>query len=81
MVYLIRSDAFGAHNRKKAYHLNSDDDTLVDWARPILMRVQEGGNYEELVDPRLGDNYDHNEMLHMVACAGACIRHSRSRTS
>lgn len=40
------------------------------------MKVQEGGSYEELVDPRLGDTYDPKEMLQMVACAGACIRHS-----
>ncbi|KAH6789348.1 Protein kinase superfamily protein [Perilla frutescens var. frutescens] len=45
-------------------------------ARPILTRVQEGGSYEELVDPGLEDKYDHKEMLQMVACAGACIRHS-----
>lgn len=45
-------------------------------ARPILAQVQEGGSFEELVDPRLGDNYDRTEMLHMVSCAGACIRHS-----
>ncbi|CAA2997075.1 proline-rich receptor kinase PERK6 [Olea europaea subsp. europaea] len=56
-----------------------DDDSLVDWARPILMRVTEGGSYEELVDPRLENNYDPQEMLRMVHCAGACIRHSARR--
>lgn len=61
---------------RRPIDIHSDDDSLVDWARPILARVQEGGSYEELVDPRLGDNYDHKEMLHMVSCAGACIRHS-----
>uniref|UniRef100_A0A5B6YZJ2 non-specific serine/threonine protein kinase n=1 Tax=Davidia involucrata TaxID=16924 RepID=A0A5B6YZJ2_DAVIN len=57
----------------------SDDDSLVDWARPILTRVTEGGSYEELVDPRLEDNYDPQEMLRLVASAGACIRHSARR--
>ena len=48
-------------------------------ARPILLRAVEGGDYEELVDPRLEDNYDADEMLRMVACAAACIRHSARR--
>lgn len=45
-------------------------------ARPILMQVTEGGSCEGLVDPRLENNYDPQEMLRMVACATACIRHS-----
>ncbi|KAG8364327.1 hypothetical protein BUALT_Bualt19G0117200 [Buddleja alternifolia] len=56
-----------------------DDDTLIDWARPILVQVAEGGSFEKLVDPKLENNYDHQEMLRMVACAGACIRHSARR--
>ncbi|KAK9287010.1 hypothetical protein L1049_015418 [Liquidambar formosana] len=52
------------------------EDSLADWARPILLRVVEDGNFEELVDPRLGNNYDHHEMIIMAACASACIRHS-----
>lgn len=48
-------------------------------ARPILMRAVEGGDYNELVDPHLQDNYDPDEMLRMVACAAACIRHSARR--
>lgn len=43
------------------------------------MRVAEGGSYEELIDPRLGHNYDPQEMLRMVASAAACIRHSARR--
>ncbi|KAL2231613.1 proline-rich receptor-like protein kinase PERK7 isoform X2 [Sesamum indicum] len=58
---------------------DDDDDTLVDWARPILMRVVEGGSYEELVDPKLENNYDPQEMLRMVTCAAACIRQSARR--
>ncbi|KAA8545963.1 hypothetical protein F0562_020586 [Nyssa sinensis] len=52
---------------------------MGEQARPILQRATEGESYEELVDPRLGDNYDPQEMLRMVACAGACIRHSARR--
>ncbi|KAE8655095.1 Proline-rich receptor-like protein kinase PERK5 [Hibiscus syriacus] len=52
------------------------DDSLVDWARPLLARALEDGNFDELVDPRLEKNYNHNEMQRMIACAAASIRHS-----
>lgn len=48
-------------------------------SRPILGRVVDGGSFEELVDPKLEDNYDPTEMLRMVACAAASIRHSARR--
>ncbi|KAE8735870.1 Proline-rich receptor-like protein kinase PERK5 [Hibiscus syriacus] len=52
------------------------DDSLVDWARPLLSRALEDGNFNELVDPRLEMKYSHNEMQRMIACAAASIRHS-----
>ncbi|XWS45397.1 hypothetical protein CRYUN_Cryun15aG0133000 [Craigia yunnanensis] len=55
---------------------NVMDDSLVDWARPLLARALENGNHDELVDARLELNYNHNEMQRMVACAAASIRHS-----
>lgn len=55
------------------------DDGLLDWARPLLLRATEDGVYDGLVDPKLRDNYDHNEMARMVACAAACVRHSARR--
>ncbi|CAA2934347.1 proline-rich receptor kinase PERK1 [Olea europaea subsp. europaea] len=55
------------------------EDSLVDWARPLLLKSVEDGNYSELVDPRLQGNYDPQEMARMVACAAACIRHSARR--
>ncbi|RWW64547.1 hypothetical protein BHE74_00028203 [Ensete ventricosum] len=55
------------------------DESLVDWARPRLARAVDDGNYDALVDPRLGKKYDLNEMAHMVACAAACVRHSARR--
>lgn len=55
------------------------DDSLVDWARPLLMQALENGNYEELVDPRLGKDFNPNEMARMIACAAACVRHSARR--
>ncbi|XP_073116445.1 LOW QUALITY PROTEIN: proline-rich receptor-like protein kinase PERK15 [Elaeis guineensis] len=55
------------------------DDSLVDWARPLLSRALEDGNYDALIDPRLGKNYIPNEMARMIACAAACVRHSARR--
>ncbi|EEE62769.1 hypothetical protein OsJ_17572 [Oryza sativa Japonica Group] len=48
-------------------------------ARPLLMQALENGNYEELVDPRLGKDFNPNEMARMIACAAACVRHSARR--
>ncbi|OMO58092.1 hypothetical protein COLO4_34870 [Corchorus olitorius] len=55
------------------------DDSLVDWARPLLSRALDDGNYDSLVDPKLQKQYNHNEMARMVACAAACVRHSARR--
>ncbi|KAE8718500.1 Proline-rich receptor-like protein kinase PERK5 [Hibiscus syriacus] len=55
---------------------NAMDDSLVDWARPHLTRGLEDGDLSPLVDPRLENNYNHEEMKRMAACAAASIRHS-----
>ncbi|KAJ3701050.1 hypothetical protein LUZ61_004755 [Rhynchospora tenuis] len=47
--------------------------SLVDWARPLMAQATVDGNFEILVDPRLENNYDHEEMKRMIACAGACM--------
>ncbi|KAK4763315.1 hypothetical protein SAY86_009083 [Trapa natans] len=57
------------------------DDSLTDWpsqARPLLPEVLEDGKYHALVDPRLQDHYNHDEMRRAVACA-ACIRYEARR--
>lgn len=64
---------------KRPVNANPQGDTLADWARPILMRSVEGASYDELVDPRLEDNYNPDEMLRMVACSAACINRSARR--
>uniref|UniRef100_A0A7N0UDD0 non-specific serine/threonine protein kinase n=1 Tax=Kalanchoe fedtschenkoi TaxID=63787 RepID=A0A7N0UDD0_KALFE len=64
---------------KRPVDNTSDEDSLVDWARPILARALEDGNYDEIVDPRLGNNYDHQEMGRLIACAAASVRHSARR--
>lgn len=48
-------------------------------ARPVMSKALEDGNYAELVDPRLEQNYLPHEMARMIACAAASIRHSARR--
>ncbi|GMI92747.1 hypothetical protein HRI_002944000 [Hibiscus trionum] len=55
------------------------EDSLVDWARPLLARALDDGNFDGLVDPKLQKEFNHNEMTRMVACAAACVRHSARR--
>ncbi|XP_078428200.1 proline-rich receptor-like protein kinase PERK1 [Wolffia australiana] len=55
------------------------NDSLVDWARPLLTRALEDGHYEALVDPRLDGNYNPDEMTRLIACAAASVRHSARR--
>ncbi|KAL3747496.1 hypothetical protein ACJRO7_016307 [Eucalyptus globulus] len=52
---------------------------LIDWARPQLTRALEDGEFNLLVDPKLQNHYDNNEMARMVACAAACVRQSAGR--
>ncbi|KAM0915933.1 hypothetical protein ACQ4PT_010504 [Festuca glaucescens] len=55
------------------------DESLVEWARPLLSRALETGNLEELVDSRLEKNFNEVEMFRMLESAAACIRHSSSK--
>ncbi|ESQ37165.1 hypothetical protein EUTSA_v10002434mg [Eutrema salsugineum] len=55
------------------------DDSLVDWARPLLNRASEEGDFEGLADTKMKNEYDREEMARMVACAAACVRHSARR--
>ncbi|XP_020591565.1 proline-rich receptor-like protein kinase PERK4 [Phalaenopsis equestris] len=55
------------------------EDSLVDWARPILSQALADGNYDDVSDPRLNGNYDPMEMARMIASAAACVRHSARR--
>ncbi|KAK4742932.1 hypothetical protein SAY87_000933 [Trapa incisa] len=54
------------------------EDSLVDWARPLLNRASQEGVYEGFVDDCIEGNYNHQEMARMVSCvsASASIRHS-----
>nr|WIL59944.1 nodulation protein [Melilotus officinalis] len=61
---------------------NAMDESLVDWARPLLNRaLEEDGNFAELVDPFLEGKYNHQEMIRLAACAASSIRHSAKKRS
>ncbi|XP_019056874.1 PREDICTED: proline-rich receptor-like protein kinase PERK14 isoform X2 [Tarenaya hassleriana] len=50
--------------------------SLVDWARPLLAKALAEENPDPLVDPNLQRDYDAAQMVNMVACAAACLRPS-----
>lgn len=47
-------------------------------ARPILMQG-DAESYRELIDPRLENNYNRDEMFLLIISADASIRHSSRR--
>ncbi|KAK1323519.1 Proline-rich receptor-like protein kinase PERK5 [Acorus calamus] len=51
----------------------------MEQARPILTSALNDGTYEELVDPRLGNDYNPLEMARLVVCAASSVRHSARR--
>ncbi|PRQ50909.1 putative protein kinase RLK-Pelle-PERK-1 family [Rosa chinensis] len=55
------------------------DDSMVEWARPLLARALERGNFDGLVDERLQNDYNSSEMACMIACAAASVSHSARR--
>ncbi|TKY45907.1 Proline-rich receptor protein kinase PERK1 [Spatholobus suberectus] len=60
-------------------HVSNDpsiEDSLVDWARPLLTPSLKDKNFDILADPRLHNEYDPNEMTCMVACAASSIKYS-----
>ncbi|KAL9666268.1 hypothetical protein QQ045_000594 [Rhodiola kirilowii] len=52
------------------------DESLVEWARPLLVTALETGDISELVDTRLENHFIHPQMLRMIEAAAACVRHS-----
>ncbi|XP_047048483.1 proline-rich receptor-like protein kinase PERK12 [Lolium rigidum] len=52
------------------------EESLVEWARPVLADAIERGDHDELVDARLQGVYNKAEMVRMVEAAAACVRHS-----
>lgn len=59
---------------------NYMEDSLVDWARPLLAHALSGeGNFDELLDPRLENRINRQELERMCASAAAAVRHSAKR--
>lgn len=54
-------------------------EVLVEWGRPLMSAALEDGDLDELVDPRLGNDYDEKEMFRMIEAAASCVRHSSSK--
>ncbi|CAF2063787.1 unnamed protein product [Brassica napus] len=52
------------------------EESLVEWARPLLHKAIETGDFSDLVDRRLQNHYVENEVFRMIETASACIRHS-----
>ncbi|KAJ4840053.1 hypothetical protein Tsubulata_038188 [Turnera subulata] len=52
--------------------LPKGQESLVMWAKPILG----DGKISKLLDPKLGDNYDRDQMERMVLAATLCVRRS-----
>ncbi|KAJ8773836.1 hypothetical protein K2173_008299 [Erythroxylum novogranatense] len=52
------------------------DESLVEWARPLLIHALETGDLSRVIDPRLEKHYVESEMISMIETAAACVRHS-----
>ncbi|CAH8337414.1 unnamed protein product [Eruca vesicaria subsp. sativa] len=52
------------------------EESLVEWARPLLHKAIDTGDFSDLVDRRLENNYVENEVFRMIETAAACVRHS-----
>ncbi|KAF8012795.1 hypothetical protein BT93_I0831 [Corymbia citriodora subsp. variegata] len=55
------------------------DESLVEWARPLLTQALEDEDFEGLVDPKLQNQYVESEMFRMIEAAAACVRHSATK--
>ncbi|KAK3222684.1 hypothetical protein Dsin_009709 [Dipteronia sinensis] len=55
------------------------DESLVEWARPLMSHALENEEFECLVDRRLDKNYADSEMFRMIEAAAACVRHSAAK--
>lgn len=55
------------------------DESLVEWARPLLSHALENEQFEGLADPRLEKHYVESEMFRMIEAAAACVRHSAAK--
>ncbi|KAL2519176.1 Proline-rich receptor-like protein kinase PERK10 [Abeliophyllum distichum] len=55
------------------------EESLVEWARPLLSHALDTEEFEGLADPRLERNYVDSEMFRMIEAAAVCVRHSSAK--
>ncbi|TKY69438.1 Proline-rich receptor protein kinase PERK9 [Spatholobus suberectus] len=55
------------------------DESLVEWARPLLSHALDTEEFNSLADPRLEKNYVESELYCMIEVAAACVRHSAAK--
>ncbi|KAF7822346.1 proline-rich receptor-like protein kinase PERK8 [Senna tora] len=55
------------------------DESLVEWARPLLIEALDNEDFDIIVDPKLEKSYNRNEMFRMIEAAAACVRHSATK--
>ncbi|KAK8478054.1 hypothetical protein V6N11_074067 [Hibiscus sabdariffa] len=55
------------------------DESLVEWARPLLSHALDSEEFKGLADPKLGGDYVESEMFRMIEAATACVRHSAAK--
>ncbi|GFQ04628.1 proline-rich receptor-like protein kinase perk8, partial [Phtheirospermum japonicum] len=55
------------------------DESLVEWARPLLTQALDKDEFGDIVDPKLENNFVASEMFRMIEAAAACVRHLASK--
>ncbi|RLM59065.1 hypothetical protein C2845_PM18G00570 [Panicum miliaceum] len=55
------------------------EESLVEWARTLLVDALETGDFREIADPALEGRFPKAEMRRMVEAAAACVRHSAAK--
>ncbi|XP_020204909.1 proline-rich receptor-like protein kinase PERK9 [Cajanus cajan] len=55
------------------------DESLVEWARPLLSHALDTEDFDNLADLRLEKNYVESELYCMIEVAAACVRHSAAK--
>ncbi|XP_027360536.1 proline-rich receptor-like protein kinase PERK9 [Abrus precatorius] len=55
------------------------DESLVEWARPLLSHAIDTEEFDSLADPRLEKNFVESELYCMIEVAAACVRHSAAK--
>ncbi|TKW15586.1 hypothetical protein SEVIR_5G247500v4 [Setaria viridis] len=55
------------------------EESLVEWARVLLMDALDTDDFREIADPALEGRFSKTEMRRMVEAAAACVRHSAAK--